>query len=277
MTKILTAAWLKKYGVAYDISADGRISVGDSLDLQGTQISALPDNLTVGGSLYLRGTQISALPDNLTVGGYLYLQGTRISALPDNLTVGGSLDLRGTQISALPDNLTVGGYLDLQGTQIKQPQSIKRPSVDFSIKLKASLETKFNLKGWSIADGILSRLISTKGAINKIRIVGKKNDSYLIKDKDGNSAHGDTIAEARQDLIYKVVAKFDGALPKKATGKEWVGIYRAVTGACAAGVRGFVESKSIDLDANFTAKEIAQMVQGSFGAEQFAEKLKEVA
>ena len=52
-----------------------------------------------GGSLDLRGTQITALPDNLTVGGWLYLSGTQITALPDNLTVGGWLDLRGTQIT----------------------------------------------------------------------------------------------------------------------------------------------------------------------------------
>ena len=50
--------------------------------------------------------------------GNLYLRGTQITALPDNLTVGGWLDLRGTQITALPDNLTVGGWLDLRGTQI---------------------------------------------------------------------------------------------------------------------------------------------------------------
>ena len=31
-------------------------------------------------------------------GGWLYLSGTQITALPDNLTVGGSLDLSGTQI-----------------------------------------------------------------------------------------------------------------------------------------------------------------------------------
>ncbi|WP_308586666.1 hypothetical protein, partial [uncultured Desulfovibrio sp.] len=45
----------------------------------------------------------------LDVEGYLDLRGTQITALPDNLTVGGSLDLEGTQITALPDNLTVGG------------------------------------------------------------------------------------------------------------------------------------------------------------------------
>ena len=50
-----------------------------SLDLSGTQITALPDNLTVGGWLDLSGTNITALPDNLTVGGSLYLSGTNIS------------------------------------------------------------------------------------------------------------------------------------------------------------------------------------------------------
>jgi len=99
-------------------SLPDNLTVGGSLDLRGTQITSLPDNLTVGGSLYLRGTQITSLPDNLTVGGSLYLRGTQITSLPDNLTVGGSLDLRGTQITSLPDNLTVGGSLELEGTQI---------------------------------------------------------------------------------------------------------------------------------------------------------------
>lgn len=36
--------------------------------------------LNIGGSLNLRGTQITALPDNLTVGGFLDLRGTQITA-----------------------------------------------------------------------------------------------------------------------------------------------------------------------------------------------------
>ena len=51
----------------------------DSLDLTGTAITALPDNLTVGGYLYLSYTSITSLPDNLTVGGYLDLIGTAIT------------------------------------------------------------------------------------------------------------------------------------------------------------------------------------------------------
>ena len=94
------------------------LTVGDSLDLYGTQITVLPDNLTVGDVLDLRNTPITALPENLTVGGGLYLSNTSITALPDNLTVGDSLDLYGTQITVLPDNLTVGDVLDLRNTPI---------------------------------------------------------------------------------------------------------------------------------------------------------------
>jgi len=74
-----------------------------------------------------------------------------------------------------------------------------------------------------------------------------------------------------------VVAKFDGPIPKKATGKEWIGIYRAVTGACGAGVRMFVEETGSSLDDTYTAKEIAKLVKGRFGADAFAAKVKEAA
>ena len=53
--------------------------------------------------------------------GNLDLSGTSITELPDNLTVGGVLDLSGTKITALPDNLTVGVGLDLSDTKITNP------------------------------------------------------------------------------------------------------------------------------------------------------------
>ena len=50
-----------------------------NLDLGGTPINSLPDNLKVGRNLYLNNTPITSLPDNLEVGGYLYLSDTPIS------------------------------------------------------------------------------------------------------------------------------------------------------------------------------------------------------
>ena len=49
-----------------------RYDLSGFLDLRGTQITSLPDNLKVGGSLDLRGTQITSLPENLNVGGKIY-------------------------------------------------------------------------------------------------------------------------------------------------------------------------------------------------------------
>jgi hypothetical protein len=43
--------------------------------------------------------------------GDVNLRGSRIRKLPDNLTVGGDLDLRGTGITELPDNLKVAGTI----------------------------------------------------------------------------------------------------------------------------------------------------------------------
>ena len=105
--------WFKTWApnVEYTIDDNLNVIVEGYLNLSGTQITELPDNLSVGGDLYLRWTQITKLPDNLSVGGYLDLRETQITKLPDNLSVGGWLDLQGTQITELPDNLSVGGKI----------------------------------------------------------------------------------------------------------------------------------------------------------------------
>ncbi|ELM3737118.1 hypothetical protein RYR42_002615, partial [Edwardsiella piscicida] len=61
--------YLDEKSIQYTISDKGNITVGGSLDLEGTGITALPDGLSVGGSLDLEGTGITALPDGLSVGG----------------------------------------------------------------------------------------------------------------------------------------------------------------------------------------------------------------
>ena len=123
-------------------------------------------------------------------------------------------------------------------------------------------------------DGIFSYVLSNKGAVKKVKTDNGKI-LFVVHDDKGNSAHGITIAEARKDLIYKVVAKFDGEIPESATGKEWVGIYRAITGSCAAGVKMFVEKTGKSLDKTYTSDEIYKLVEGHFGSDKFAEKIKE--
>ena len=57
----------------YEVKEDGEIAFNISLDLENTQISELPDNLTINGYLNLENTQIRELPDNLTVKDNIYV------------------------------------------------------------------------------------------------------------------------------------------------------------------------------------------------------------
>lgn len=183
----------------------------------------------------------------------------------DSIIVDGSLDLRDTSITSLPDNLTVGGYLDLYDGSI-----MDMSNQDSQIKIIKALRAK----GFIFADGILSKVVSHKGNVYKVINVGYKNISFIVTDGTGNYAHGETLKEAREDLIYKVVAKFDGDLPEEAKGTEWIGIYRAVTGACSSGTKNFVTQNEIDLNKSYTANEIAKMVKGAYGEQDFVKKLK---
>jgi hypothetical protein len=119
------------------------------------------------------------------------------------------------------------------------------------------------------SDGIFSRVISNKAGVKKVKTEDGKV-LYVVGDENGNFAHGETIKEAREDLVYKAIAKFDGKMPAKTTVKEWIGLYRAVTGACGAGVRGFCEKTFESLDDEYTAKQIVKLVQGQYGADKFA-------
>jgi hypothetical protein len=160
----------------------------------------------------------------------------------------------------------------LRNTSITSRKTKPLPA-NFSFTVQMKIETKFNLRGYTIADGILAKIVSAKGLVKRVVIAGKKEISYLVSDGNGNHAHGKTLAEAKQDLFYKADAQFDGEIPKSATGKEWVGIYRAVTGACAAGVKGFVEASGRSLDDTYTSQQIAELVRGKFGEEKFLQQI----
>src|ERR1035437_1048765 len=158
--------------------------------------------------------------------------------------------------------IPIGGKTDLvDGKKLK-------PGLWYIVEAAKWVEVDFT-------DGVFSYVLSIRNGVKKLKTADGKI-LFVVHDDNGNSAHGATIAEARKDLVYRCVAKFDGAIPKSATGKEWVGIYRAVTGACGAGVRMFGERTRKNLDETYTAQDIASLVKGQFGAEKFAEKIKEI-
>lgn len=74
-------------------------SVGESLDLRGTQIKSLGNLISVAGNLDLRRTPIESLGNLQFVDGFLHLKGTQIESLGNLQSVGGNLDLIKTPLS----------------------------------------------------------------------------------------------------------------------------------------------------------------------------------
>ena len=247
---------------------------GGWLDLSGTSITALPDNLTVGGNLYLRGTSITALPDNLTVGGCLDLSHTSITALPDNLTVGGWLDLSHTSITALPDNLTVGGWLDLSGTRIKNKTKEKQ-------KVKAFYEGKYKPNAWLYCDGMVIHVKSKKKIGEYTYYVGKIHTLNVISDGE-NYAHCKSVKQGIIDLRFKK-AKDRGAEQYKdltvesvLTYDDAVMCYRIITGACSAGTEHFLNGLK-ETKERYTIAEIIELTEGQYGSNTFKNFFKKKA
>ena len=219
-----------------------------------------------GGSLYLEGTQITALPDNLTVGGSLYLEGTQITALPDNLTVGGDLDLEGTQITALPDNLTVGGDLYLEGTQITDKYKERK-------KVRSLHQGDYVPKRYLYADEILTHIKAKRTVQGYVFYKGKIPGKNVVSDGT-HYAHCKTLREGIADLLFKT-AKDRGAdqyksltLESEVKTEDAINMYRVITGACRAGTKQFLDRLG-ELKDTYTIREIIELTAGNYGADRF--------
>ena len=139
------------------------------------------------------------IKDGKPYAGSLDLYKAAITSLPDNLVVGGSLNLYKAAITSLPDNPVVGGSLDLQETQITDTSNVNR---------NAPTLYEWHNGKYIKVDGIFSVVDSHHGNVYKVHQIGNKKQMYVVGDGNGKWAHGETIDEARKDLIYKITASY---------------------------------------------------------------------
>jgi len=104
---------------------DERGRVDGFLDMEGTHVMSLPNNLRfVGGDLNLTNSKVSVLPDGLVVDGDLLLEGSAVRVLPYGLRVSGSV-YGGSEITSLSENIVIDGDLSLLFAPItKLPESL---------------------------------------------------------------------------------------------------------------------------------------------------------
>jgi hypothetical protein len=257
--------------------------VGGDLNLPNFN-GTLPDSLTVGGDLYLRSFN-GTLPDSLIVGGNLNLQSFN-GTLPDSLTVGGDLYLPSFN-GTLPDSLTVGGDLYLQSFNGTLPDSLTvggdlyLPNQSKHIGSNVQHLNFIKWKGTNYAkiDGIFCELIYNKKNIYKAKKINSNHVFYIVSDGNGNYSYGDSIKEAKEDLIFKIGNRSkddykDLTLKSKLTFEESIKCYRIITGACQFGVKIFLERKNIVKSKKLSIAQIIELTQGEYGNQQFSQFFK---
>ena len=269
---IRTAADAKKYATLTKVT-------GYLYIYSGTKLDALT---SVGGDLYINsGAKLDALT---SVGGYLYIySGTKLDALT---SVGGALSIYS---AAKLDALTsVGGDLSINsGAKLDAP-ALTSVGGDLYIYGNGSLIANRLYTGgydkFKVIDGLGCVVLSEKrqgditvlmcrhSKIKNQKVVGNK---FYVAQKGTYNAHGKTIAEATQELMFKIgprdVEQYRN-MPRdtKKSPTEWALIYRMISGACQYGTNKFIESHG-KLKAKYTLAEILTLTRGQFGHERFAE------
>jgi hypothetical protein len=124
-------------------------------------------------------------------------------------------------------------------------------------------------------DNLFHYVISTKGNVKKLKNI-HGDTVYLVTDGE-HSAHGDTIKQARESLLFKKTdrdtSEYDGlSLDDKKTPMEWAVAYHVITGACEYGCKQFMKSKK--LKKQYTLREILEETKGAYGYEKFSEFFK---
>ena len=222
---------------------------------------------SIGGKLDVRGADTkTAFPNLKTIGGGLYVSGadTR-TAFPKLTTIGGEL-------YALSAN-TRTAFPKLKHKHSDKAKQIARKKLK-SVLLKS---------GYMFQDGILSKHIASRKLANGLIvhtgiIVGKTNKTYVIETPDGVYAHGDTVKQAREAVLYKLSKNRD-TTPYKAwtldtsvTKRQAIQSYMAITGACETGTRHFVETRFGDkVPARTTVRKVIEMTAGQYGSDVYKE------
>lgn len=196
---------------------------------------------TVGGDVYVSG-KLDA-PNLEIVGGYVYVYGK----------------LDAPKLEAVGRDVSVYSNATLDAPKLKN----KNIGINELNKILAK-------KGLILADGILSRILRSRGGVFLTKRVGSDKKEYLVTDGEYFS-HGATLKEAKSDLKYKRSSRDTSQFKKWSLDTE-VSIddailaYRSITGACMSGVRSFCSN--LKLPKKITVSEIIDQTRGQYKNER---------
>ena len=179
-----------------------------------------------------------------------------------------------SSVTSIPEgfNPTVGGYLYLSSVSKYIGAKVEIPYIP--------ARYLWRNKEYIKVDGIFTKIISERGNVMRVQRIARSEVEYLITDGDGRWAHGATLKEAKDSLIYKITSRDttkykNWSLDTEITHAEAIEAYRTITGACAFGTRHFCEMILGDRKKDkYTVSEVIELTKGQYGADRFKDFFK---
>ena len=274
-----------------------------------TTIKQMPERLYISHIDSLIYTNLDSIK-SIDVYRYLNLNYTGIFKLCNNLVAYRGLELDGTPIKELPEGLIVGSWLNLGDTNLIDYSNLHKVCTNFTINketyekikdvlvehnyketfyLSDTIDVTFkpNYKGAYLfenengryidADDMFAKIIKQKGNVYHIQMDGSGEISYLITNGEGRWAHGDTLEEAKDDLLFKIGNRnkddyWGLTLDSELSFEDAIVCYRVITGACSFGTRDFIEHRlGENKKDKYTISEIIELTEGEYGNKIFRE------
>lgn len=111
----------------------------------------------------------------------------------------GSLDVSGAD-TTFPKLTTIGGHLNASGADTKASFPKLKTKSDYAAYKRKMAQLGFDL---SDPSRIMSKIIKRHGDALEVRIVGRSKNSWIVR-KNGKTAHGKTLTEAKTNLAFKL-------------------------------------------------------------------------
>ena len=269
--------WLRSVG-ADPSKLNDRGEYEGGLWLSNNQLTevSFPEGMVIGGSLWLDNNRLTevSFPEGMVIGAGLLLSNNQLTevSFPEGMVIGGVLLLSNNRLTevSFPEGMVIGGGLSLDNNQLTEkvvpPKHKDAP---------AMLDWQWRDRHYIKVDGIFQEVVSHKGNVYRVKSIGSDKVTYLVTDGDGRWAHGETLKEAKEDLVYKIgdrdTSRYESlTLDSVLTFEEAIQCYRTITGACSAGTKGFVTSLP-EVKEQYSIKEIIDLTYDSYGGHEFAE------
>jgi 16S rRNA U1498 N3-methylase RsmE len=124
-------------------------------------------------------------------------------------------------------------------------------------------------------DGIFVEVVSQRGHVWHVKKLNSDKIFYLATDGNGKYSHGDTLKDAKDSLIYKIINRDKSRYEKLTINSvlslsEMIECYRVITGACEFGVKDFIKTTCNNKPKKeYSIKEIIKITQNAFGGNTF--------